>query len=110
GFQKAMLGILSAFSFATKLLDVDHDGDVDRDDIKIIFNVGADFIAECQEDAAEWNKRSAGERLDWLCAHMQEHFPNTPKAVFINVNSILHLSATVLSAAGVTFSLRQLKV
>ena len=86
-FEKMMLGALAAMkSFA----DADSDGDVDMDDVEILYERTVEVLMQASETVANWASLSVGQRIDAVVAVLKAEFPKVKTTVWVILESLAY--------------------
>lgn len=93
-FVKGVLGAVALLGSKIRpLVDIDKDGDVDYDDLVMLYNAGVDAAAACKEDLARWAAATQGQRIDMIVERVSSQFPKVDPRIWVGLNWLLALVA-----------------
>lgn len=95
GLEKAILFALKAWGQVKKWLDRDKDGDLDVDDLAVVYRAVVDFITEVGPKIKGWPGLTTGERIDAALAFLKTKFPSVKTSLWVILEGLAYLALMV---------------
>lgn len=99
-FESLVLRGMTILPNIKEWVDVDKDGDVDFDDIQILYQKVMDFLSGAAQLVPEWPTLTVGQRIDRAVDFLKEKFPNVKTSFWVILEGLAYLMLLIRGKLG----------
>ena len=94
-FEKLMIGAMKVWNRLKTWLDRDGDGDLDVDDLTVLYQAAVEFITVIGPKIKAWPNMTIGERIDAAIDYLKEQFPSVRSSIWVILEGIAYLALLI---------------